>query len=184
MKTQTNQSTLIILSFILGYISLFLPGTIIKYQVNENTNQPDSRITIEEGFGRFFGGDQYGRDAIPCSFAHIKMPSTKFMNLLRIWLGIGSGLVILAISFASRYVVNLRIPIAKFSMLAILLMGVIPILSIAFVKEKPMCDSAVSYTMLSFTPYFPTLLILVVAIILGYSGTRAMNNPTENSNAS
>jgi hypothetical protein len=176
MRIFAKPSLLTLCGFILGYICVFLPGTRIQYQI---INGADT--TSQEGFTSIYG-DKYGRDVFSCSLARLEsMPSPQFVNLLLIWQLVGRILTIMTMSFGVSYAVRNKISHLKFFALTVILMGGPVAIFLAFFNEvQPMCNSSDFYKIISFTPYLPTLILLVIANLLGYFGTRKDSNAIKN----
>jgi hypothetical protein len=172
MKISVKPSLMILCSFILGYISIFLPGTKIQYQVIK-----DTQITAHEGSESVFG-DKYGIDVFPCSFATYESVYYSVpVNLLLIWQLIGRILNIMAISFGVSYAIRNKMSHLNFFALTAVLMGGPPAIFLAFFNTaQPMCNPNDLYKTISFTPYLPFIIVLVVANLLGYFGARMDSN--------
>lgn len=184
MKISVKPSILLLFSFILGYIGLFLPITKIQYQVLIDGGQPNitnPKIVTNEVLAGIFS-DEDGDDIIPCTFPRLEpLPNSPFGNLLRFWLWVGKLLCAFPLYWGYSYVVDKKIPLLKFFALAVIFFVGPVVISLVFFRDptpatlQPICNPYDLYKISSFTPYWPTLLILLIGNLIGYHATRLIN---------
>ncbi len=184
MKTSAKPSLMILCGFILGYIGVFLPMARIQYQVVVNTSQSNTtapKTITREGFA-WLSGDKYGTEALPCVFATVEhLPGSLYTGLLLFWQMIGRALSIAPLCLGVAYAIRRKMPLSKFSLLAVILMlGPVAILLVFGSDSEPICNRNDVYEILSFTPYWPAVLIWITGILLGAWAIRSMNGPNAN----
>jgi len=80
MNLKINPSWLIIGSLIFGYISLYIPGIQIQYQIIESENKTMLIPPLEMKLA-YVWGDKSGRDFLPCDFGDVNWDS-NLLNFL------------------------------------------------------------------------------------------------------
>jgi quinol-cytochrome oxidoreductase complex cytochrome b subunit len=182
MKIPVKTFLLILGSLIFGYIGFYMPVTRIQYQVNVDKSQLDASTHILAGEGLTNFSDKKGTGAIPCQYPRWEFAPSFFEIGFQVWQFTGEVLSIGAIFFAFIYLIQRAVRHKMqhrkfFIMVALLLGGPVAILLIFRSPSiPPMCNPASLYKIVAFAPYWPTVFILVIGILLGIWGYFSFND--------
>ena len=177
MKAFEKTSLIILCCFALGFIGLFLPVTRIQYQIiTMGSSAADEKaIVLSQGFSGMYG-DKYGRDALPCRFGTFT-PSNSLVSLVRInpFLNfLGRGLSVAIFSLWMAYVVRLKLPLSKFTLLVVAFFGALIAAMAILNPDQPMCSSDVQFQVTSFAPFWLTFIILIGGVLFGLRANQLM----------
>ncbi len=167
------------MGFILAYLGLFIPGSVIRYQVivepTEANGLSKQQINIATGYLNL-AGDRDGSEVFPCDFGvRGFVPSSSFIWLHSIWQLFGKMLLLYGFGYGIWYAAYRKMPLGIFALLLALMAG-IPIAILESFSDATLvwCDPATSYRVVSFAPYWPATFIWVMSAYLVNRGRRLL----------
>ena len=182
MRIAIRPSLLIVASLILGYIGLFLDGTVIKYEIIHDINSANSSEISqqEERLIDVYQDHYWWALSEPCRIFRKEEPSPFFQFVFFALQWFGRVMNIVPSTFGLQYAVQRKVKLWKFFVVLVLLAG-IPLLMMYLFPSLPTnypdCDDADIYLarIVSIYPYWPKLLLSLFSILFGYLSLSSIN---------
>jgi hypothetical protein len=176
MKILTKPSLILILSFAVGYIgAIFLPITTIHYQIIDRSQSETNGTIISTAIGFASAYDNhYGMEALPCALPRFAVPDSSYKVPYRVWQTVTKFFFLLTALYGLNYVRRRKMPLLQFFVLAATLM-LAPVGIGAMLPTQIICSDNTFYQITSFTPYLPTIFVLLVGFLVVYRAVRLID---------
>lgn len=167
-KIVSNLPLMLSMIMLLVPMLLSFPATVIRYQITSATSPSKS---FGEGLTWF--SDQFGMNALPCSGFGFTVPFPKilsgsmaeaFQNWQLIGNFFGHGVIAVGVVLLLRYLARNRVKLLKFFMMIVAYIGYVEVIFWLASPHVPECNPDNTFQLLSFVPYWPMIVLMVVTI--------------------